>query len=111
MVFETIHNAHQLLQLPAHALQSSVYLHGHQSLNLVGGSDQVYNSAPGGNFDNGVASPWSHDYSMRAVDTTGLEAEGGASGPFACDSDGFACFVYNTGDVLNRAGLSATSKF
>ncbi len=52
---------------------------------------------PGGSFENGTVSPWSLDYASRAVDTTGLVAEGGSAGPFACDSDGFACFVYNAG--------------
>jgi hypothetical protein len=33
----------------------------------------------------------------RPINAEGLDAEGGAGGPFACDSDGFSCFVYNKG--------------
>lgn len=61
-------------------------------LNLVGGSNEVYNSGP----EPGGA-PWSENsYDIRPTDADGLVAEGGAAGPYACDTDGFLCKVYNT---------------
>jgi len=59
-------------------------------LNLVGEDNEVYDSMPTG------GAPWAeHGYDIRATDAGGLAAEGGASGPFACDNDGFKCFIFN----------------
>eukprot|EP00291_Cryptomonas_curvata_P013576 CAMPEP_0172188758 /NCGR_PEP_ID=MMETSP1050-20130122/22132_1 /TAXON_ID=233186 /ORGANISM="Cryptomonas curvata, Strain CCAP979/52" /LENGTH=172 /DNA_ID=CAMNT_0012863349 /DNA_START=44 /DNA_END=562 /DNA_ORIENTATION=- len=107
MVFETLHHFSQLVQINPAANHLAVQVHPHQALNLVGGNDETYNSAPGGSFDHGSASAWSHDYAIRPINAEGLDAEGGAGGPFACDSDGFACFVYNKGvfdNVISGSG-------
>jgi len=59
-------------------------------LNLTGEKNEVYDSMPTG------GAPWAeHGYDMRATDAAGLAAEGGANGPFACDNDGFKCFIFN----------------
>ena len=117
MVFEALLHFHQLAQnnpIASNSVSANTAVH-HQSLNLVGGWDQTYNryvckynrhlftfvtvsrSLPGGSVDHGNASAWSHNYAMRPIDADGLSAEGGPAGPFACDSDGFGCFVYNAG--------------
>jgi hypothetical protein len=91
-------------------------------LNLVAGNTEVYNSYSGGGGNeggyyshvDGHVSPWSPDYSTRPIGPAGLAAEGGPSGDtFACDNDGFGCFVYNRqafdnvlSDGLNTAALN-----
>lgn len=51
-------------------------------------------------FCSGVESggaPWStNSYDVRPTDTAGLQAEGGPAGPYTCDTDGFACSVFNS---------------
>ena len=61
-------------------------------LNLVGGTNEVYNSGP----EPGGA-PWSENsYDIRPTDAAGLQAEGGPTGPYTCDTDGFLCSIFNT---------------
>jgi len=61
-------------------------------LNLVAGPNEVYNSG----VESGGA-PWStNSYDVRPTDTAGLQAEGGPAGPYTCDTDGFACSVFNS---------------
>mmetsp|Transcript_18227 Transcript_18227/g.37271 ORF Transcript_18227/g.37271 Transcript_18227/m.37271 type:complete len:131 (+) Transcript_18227:26-418(+) len=78
-----------MFELLSHAAHLTQATHAGQQLNLVGGSNEVYNSYPT------AGAPWTPDYLLRPNDAAGLEAEGGANGPYACDGDGFACSVFN----------------
>eukprot|EP00961_Rhodomonas_salina_P205391 2772566-Rhodomonas_salina.1 len=44
-----------------------------------------------------------------ALQADGTENEGGASGPYACDGDGFGCFVYNRQAFDNGSASSSSS--
>ena len=89
--------AHAHLLVAEHSASTAVLGDKHSvvhtnQLNLVGNSNQVYNSGP----ENGGA-PWMvNSYDVRPTDAAGLAAEGGAGGPYACDTDGFMCKTFNT---------------
>mmetsp|Transcript_40682 Transcript_40682/g.101747 ORF Transcript_40682/g.101747 Transcript_40682/m.101747 type:complete len:134 (+) Transcript_40682:38-439(+) len=58
-------------------------------LPLTGGQNEVWSSVSAG------GAPWSADYLIRPVDGAGLSNEGGSRGPYACDTDGFNCYLFD----------------